>query len=262
MTSIIGTAQITGAADLISAYLSGGFLFDFVTVVVANIMLSGDNAVVIALAARSLPPRKRIRVILLATVGVILMRVLLTYFAAMLLVLPCVRLTGGILVLFIALKLLLDRGPEEEERQTSGGTLRMIGVILLADLAMSLDNILAVAGASKGNPALLFLGLGVGIPIVAFGSGIVSRLMTRYPAIIYAGCAILGKIGSEMILTDPLALRLMHAPGPAIRYGTEAAVALGVVATGIFLIRLRDTRHPPLPAHDQGPFHVTGWDIR
>ena len=153
MTDLISTAQITSAMDLINAYMSGGFLVDFVTVMVANIVLSGDNAVVIALAARSLPPARRVQGIVFGTMAAIFLRIILTYFAAMLLNVPYMKLCGGLLILCIAVKLLLDKDAEPEGKETSGGLLKVIGVILLADLVMSVDNVLAVAGASRGNPA-------------------------------------------------------------------------------------------------------------
>jgi len=264
MTDMISTAQITSAADLINAYMSGGFLVDFVTVMVANIVLSGDNAVVIALAARSLPARKRLQGIVFGTIAAIIARVMLTYFAAMLLKVPCMRLCGGLLVLCIAVKLLLDKDSGQEEKETSGGLLKVIGVILLSDLVMSADNMLAVAGASKGNPALLFLGLGLSIPMVAFGSGIISRLMGRFPVIIYIGAAILGQVSAEMILTDPFTLRVIHAPGMIMQYGAQVILILAVVGTGALWARTRESKHRPAPEGNAkaGPFYVGGWDIR
>jgi predicted tellurium resistance membrane protein TerC len=180
----------------------------------------------------------------------------------MLLNVPYMKLCGGLLILCIAVKLLLDKDAEPEEKETSGGLLKVIGVILLADLVMSVDNVLAVAGASKGNPALLFLGLGLSIPIVAFGSGIISRLMGRFPFIIYIGSAILGKVAAEMILADPLTLKFIHQPGAAVRYSAEIILALGVVGAGMLWARARELRQQPVPDDNSGPFYVAGWDIR
>jgi len=160
MTDLISTAQITSAMDLINAYMSGGFLVDFVTVMVANIVLSGDNAVVIALAARSLPPARRVQGIVFGTVAAIFLRIILTYFATMLLNVPYMKLCGGLLILGIAVKLLLDKDAEPEGKETSGGLLKVIGVILLADLVMSVDNVLAVAGARQGQSGTSLPGAG------------------------------------------------------------------------------------------------------
>lgn len=261
MAEVLAAAQITSALDIINAYLSGGFLVDFCTVVVANLVLSGDNAVVIALAARSLPPKRRMQGIVLGTVAAIIMRVILTYFAAMLLNVPYMKLIGGLLILGIAVKLLLDKDAEHEEKATSGGLMKVIGVILLADLVMSVDNVIAVAGASKGNPALLFLGLALSIPIVAFGSGIVSRLMGRFPSVVYIGSAILGKVAAEMILADPLTLRVIHAPGAVMRYSVQIIFALGVVAAGMLWLRMRQAKERPAAAVSS-PFSVAGWDLQ
>lgn len=263
VTEIIGTAQITGAAELVNAYLSGGFLADFVTVIAANLALSGDNAVIIALAALTLPPSKRPRGIFFGTIAAVFARVLVACLPATFLNAPCMRLSGAFLVLVIALKLIHDNhSPGEEQERTPAGLTRAIVMILLADLAMSPDNILAVASAGRGNPALAFLGLSVSIPVVAFGGDIVARLMQRCPAAVYAGAAILGKIAADMVLADPLILRFLHAPGPEMRYGTETIIAVGVVVAGMFLAGLREMRHPPLPASRPGPFYVGGWDMR
>ena len=216
---------------------------------------------VIALAARSLPTKMRFRGIVFGTIAAIIMRVILTYFAAMLLNVPYMKLIGGLLILGIAVKLLLDKESEHEEKGTSGGLLKVIGVILLADLVMSVDNVLAVAGASKGNPALLFLGLGLSIPIVAFGSGIISRLMGRYPVIIYIGSGILGKVAAEMILADPLTLRTIHAPGAFTRYAVQITFALGVVGAGMLWLKMRHAKERPAVAVSS-PFSMAGWDIQ
>ena len=261
MAGFLAAAHITGALDIINAYLSGGFLVDFCTVIVANLVLSGDNAVVIALATRSLPPKRRIHGIVLGTVAAIFMRVILTYFAAMLLNVPYMKLVGGFLILGIAVKLLLDKDPEYEGRAASGGLMKVVGVILLADLVMSADNVVAVAGASKGNPALLFLGLGLSIPIVALGSGIISRLMGRYPVIIYIGSGILGKVAADMILTDPLTLRMMNAPGAAVRYSLQIILALGVIGAGMLWLKMRHAKGRPAGAASS-PFSMAGWDLQ
>jgi YjbE family integral membrane protein len=261
MAEFLAAAHITSALDIINAYLGGGFLVDFCTVIIANLVLSGDNAVVIALAARSLPPNRRLQGIVFGTVAAIIMRVILTYFAAMLLNVPYMKLVGGLLILGIAVKLLLDKDSEHEEKATSGGLMKVIGVILLADLVMSVDNVLAVAGASKGNPALLFLGLGLSIPIVAFGSGIISRLMGRFPIIIYIGAGILGKVAAEMILSDPLTLRMIQVPGAFTQYAVQTIFALGVIGAGMMWLKMRHAKEQRPAAQASSPFSMAGWDL-
>ncbi len=261
MAGFLAAANITGAADFIGAYLSGGFIVDFCTVIMANLILSGDNAIVIALATRSLSQKRRIQGIVFGTIAAILVRVLLTYCAAMLLAVPYMKLIGGALILGIAVKLLLDNGPEQEEKAASGGFWKVIGMMVLADLAMSGDNVIAVAGASKGNPALLFLGLALSLPIVAFGSGLISRLMGRFPVITYIGSGILGKVAAEMILADPFTLRMMHAPGAFTRYSVQIILVVGVVGAGMIWYRMRHAKERPA-ATASSPFSVSGWDLQ
>jgi len=262
VTNIISAAQITGAADLINAYMNGGLLADFVTVVASNMALSGGNALIIALAALTLPPARRIQGVVLGTAAAILARVLIACLPVALLNVPCLKLCGGLLILVIGLKLIFDGHSPQEMKQAPVGSVKAFLTIILADLAMSPDNIIAVAGASTGNPALAFLGISISIPIVAFGGGVMSRLMGHYPPAVYAGAAILGKVAADAALADPLTLRLLHTPGPATRYGAEMLVAVAAVAAGILLVRQREMRHPPVRAPHSGPFHVTGWDIR
>ncbi len=262
MNNIIGAAQVTGAADLMNSCINGGLLTDFVTVMASNVALSGGNALIIALAALTLSPARRLQGVILGTVAAVLARVLLACLPGALLNVPCLRLCCGLLILAIGLRLLFDGHSPEMAKETPGGSMKAFFMIILADLAMSPDSVLAVAGASRGNPALAFLGLCVSVPIVAFGGGLMSRLMGRYPPAVYAGAAILGKVAVDAVFADRLTLRFLHAPGPAMRYGAEMLVAAGVVATGIFLARLREMRHPPVPAPHSGPFHLTGWDMR
>jgi len=228
--------------EIMNSYMNGGFLVDFVTVIVANIVLSGDNAVVIALAARSLPKTRRVQGIVLGNIVAILVRVVLTYSAAMLLKLPHMKFCGGVLILCIAVKLLIDKEPGSGYKERSGGLLKVVSLIGMADLFMSVDNVLAVAGASKGNLALLVLGLSLSIPLVAFGSGIISWLMGRFPVMIFIGAAILGKVAAEMIIADPLVLRFIQTPGHFIQYSAQVMLALAVIGAGKLWLRIRESR--------------------
>ena len=172
-------------------------------IMLVNIVLSGDNAVVIALAARSLPAEQRQQAVVWGSVAAIAMRVILTIVALEMLKLPYLKLVGSGLLFWIALKLL---APEEEggdgfeQQNTFIGAIR---TILVADLVMSLDNVLAVAAAAKGDNVLLILGLAISIPLVIFGSTVILKLMERYPVIITLGAAILGYVAGEMLVTDP-----------------------------------------------------------
>jgi YjbE family integral membrane protein len=172
-------------------------------IMLVNIVLSGDNAVVIALAARSLPERDRDRAIVWGSVAAILMRIGLTIVALQILRLPYLKIIGSVALFFIALKLLTPGEGHNKDVRNQNDLGAAIRTILLADLVMSLDNVLAVAAAAKGNHLLLICGLGISIPLVIFGSAVILRLMDRYPTIITLGAAILGFVAGEMLVTEP-----------------------------------------------------------
>ena len=167
-----------------------------------NIVLSGDNAVVIALAARSLPPRQQTLAVAWGSGAAVTMRIVLTLFAVALLQLPYLKLVGAALLLWIGVQLLL---PEEGEANIDGhaNMLAAIKTILIADLVMSLDNVIAVAAAAGDSVTLLILGLGISIPLVIFGSTLLMKVMERFPIIITAGGALLGFVAGEMAVSDP-----------------------------------------------------------
>ena len=185
-------------------FLTAQFWFGLGTIVWVNVILSGDNAVVIALAARSLPERQRKLAVLWGAGAAVVLRVILTAVAVKLLELPYLKLVGGALLLWIAVQLLV---PEEEngdgEPRSSSHLLGAIKTILIADLVMSVDNVLAVAAAAKGSFPLLVIGLALSIPLVIFGATMLIALMERFPLIITLGAAILGWTAGEMGVTDP-----------------------------------------------------------
>jgi len=172
-------------------------------IIVVNIILSGDNAVVIALAARSLPERQRSLAVIWGSVAAILMRVVLTIVAVEMLRLPYLKIVGSVLLFWIAVQLLLPEGEGGEGIDGHDNLIAAIRTILIADLVMSLDNVIAVAAAAKGNMLLLVLGLAISIPLVIFGSTVILRLMDRFPAIVMLGAALLGFVSGEMLVTDP-----------------------------------------------------------
>jgi YjbE family integral membrane protein len=177
-----------------------------------NLLLSGDNAVVIALAARSLAPEQQKTAVFWGAGAAVILRIILTIFAVALLTLPWLKIVGGALLLWIGVKLLVAE-EDGEEIASSDNLLQAIKTILIADLVMSLDNVLAVAAAADSAAptvemaamkyTLLVLGLGISIPIVIFGSTLMLKLMERWPIIITAGGALLGWIAGEMMVTDP-----------------------------------------------------------
>ena len=175
-------------------------------IIIADILLSGDNAVVIALAARSLPPEQQKRAILIGSGAAILMRVALTLVAAQLLQMPWLKLVGGVLLLYVGISLLLpeDEGHGEGAGGVGKGTMAAaVRTILIADLVMSLDNVIAVAAASKGSTFLLIFGLALSIPLMIWGSTFLLKIIERFPIIVWLGAALLGFIAGEIIVTDP-----------------------------------------------------------
>ena len=218
--------------------ISWDFFAAFMSIVLIDLILAGDNAVVIAAAVRTLPRKQRQKGILLGAGAAVVLRVVLTYFAAQLLQTSYVKLIGGLFILWIAVKLFVDSAPDEEVRQNATSILQALWVIVVADLTMSVDNVLAVAGASKGNLFLLLFGLGLSIPFVVLTSSLLSLLMDKYPFIIYVGAGVLGKVGGEMIFTDPAVLEWIRIPEPLL-YGLEALFAVGVIAVGKLWVRFR-----------------------
>ena len=179
------------------------FLSALGAIVVIDLVLAGDNAIVIALAARNLPPPVQKKAILWGTVGAIVVRSLMTLIVVWLLKIPGLLLAGGALLLWIAVKLLSDKGGEGEHAGSVGfwGAMK---TIVIADAVMGLDNVLAVAGAAHGNYLLVILGLLISIPIVVWGSGLILKWIERFPAIIYLGAAVLAGTAVKMILSEPI----------------------------------------------------------
>lgn len=243
------------------------FLFALLNIIFINIILSGDNAVVIAMAVRSLPPKQRQKGIMLGTAGAVVLRIGLTFIAVHLLEVPFVKLLGGLLILWIAVKLLMGESEENKTREVNG-LLQAISTILMADLVMSLDNVLGVAGASNGDTALLIIGLTTSIPIVIFASNIITRMMDRFPIIVVLGAAVLGRVAGEMIVSDPFIVRALNHPGHLAAYAVQAILAIGVVVTAKVWVKYRASQEPVmtsvLTATDltNSPFLVDGWDLR
>jgi len=179
------------------------FLSALGAIIMIDLVLAGDNAIVIALAARNLPPSMRKKAILWGTVGAVVVRSLMTLVVVWLLKVPGLLLMGGLLLLWIAVKLLADEGGEVGHESSSSfwGAMK---TIVIADAVMGLDNVLAVAGAAHGNYLLVVLGLVISVPIVVWGSGLILKWIERFPAIIYAGAAVLAGTAVKMILSEPI----------------------------------------------------------
>jgi YjbE family integral membrane protein len=210
---------------------SADFWIGLLKIIWINIILSGDNAVVIALAARSLPPEQQKKAIVFGSGAAVVLRIALTWFAVMLLQLSYLQVVGGMLLLWIGVQLLAEEDEGEGETKEIGSMLTAVRTILIADLVMSLDNVIAVAAAAKGDTTLLILGLLISIPMVIFGSTLMIKLMERFPIIVTLGAALIGWVGGETIVSD-VALQSFAAVNPWLHYVGATAGAVLVVAIG------------------------------
>jgi YjbE family integral membrane protein len=219
------------------------FWLGLAKIIGVNVVLSGDNAVVIALAARSLPPRQQKLAILYGAGAAVVLRIVLTLFAVALLALPWLKVAGGLLLFWIGVKLLVPEDGDDNIN-ASDHLLTAVKTILIADLVMSLDNVIAVAAAAGGSLTLLILGLAISIPLVVFGATLLVTLMERYPVIITVGAALIGMVAGEMMITDPVVLAWMqdHVAGIELDggkpklYGANLELTCGVIGAAIVVV--------------------------
>jgi len=211
------------------------FWIALVQIIGVNIVLSGDNAVVIALAARGLPADQQKRAIAWGSAAAVVMRIVLTIVAVELLRLPYLKIVGAGLLLWIAVQLLMPEEGEGEHGATVSGLGAAIKTILLADLVMSLDNVIAVAAAAKGDITLLIIGLAISIPLVVFASRVLLTLMGRFPVIITIGAGLLGWVAGDMAVTDPVDKPWVDLEAAFLHWGAPLACAIGVVVVGKWL---------------------------
>jgi YjbE family integral membrane protein len=204
-------------------------------IILINIVLSGDNAVVIALAARSLPRRQQKLAVFWGAGAAVAMRIVLTIVAVELLRYPYLKIVGALLLFWIAVKLLLPENGADDEVESSDNLWAAIKTILIADLVMSLDNVIGVAAAAKGDLMLLILGLVISIPLVVFGATVLMKLMERWPIIITIGAGLLGWVAGEMIVTDPLIKEWVDASAAYLHWVSPATGVAFVVLLGKWL---------------------------
>jgi YjbE family integral membrane protein len=197
-----------------------------------DLLLSGDNAVVIALACRSLPPHLRRWGVILGAGMAILLRIIFALIISQLLAIPFLKVVGGLLLIWIAVK--LAKGEEAEERNiaASDKLYRAIWTIAVADAVMSLDNVVAIAAVSKGDPWLFGFGLALSIPLIMVGSQLILSMIERYPIIVWAGAALLGWIAGEMMATDPVVERTFG----LVHHGASMYIAAAVGAVLVVII--------------------------
>lgn len=235
------------------------FSVGLLKIIGVNIVLSGDNAVVIALAARSLPQKQQKQAVLWGATAAVVLRIILTLAAVALLTLPWIKLVGAVALLWIGIHLLIPESDNGDGIEAGPTLMAAIRTILIADLVMSVDNVIAVAAAAGGSLVLLFLGLAISIPIVIFASTALIKVMERWPVIITIGAALIGYVAGEMAISDPAIsgweesiVEMVHQQfgiagfHPGVVCGLAGAIL--VVAVGKWLARRHETATPELEA--------------
>ncbi|MEO7548727.1 MAG: TerC family protein [Ramlibacter sp.] len=221
-------------------FLSSAWWSALLAIILIDLVLAGDNAIVIALAARSLPPHLQRKAIVWGTVGAIVVRSVMTVGVVWLLKIPGLMLVGGLGLVWIAYRLLADQSGETHGGPVASTFWGAMKTIVIADALMGVDNVLGVAGAAHGSFDLVIIGLLVSVPIVVFGSTMVLKLVERFPLIIHAGAAVLAFTAARMIVSEPL-LDAVFDPSETLnlvaRYGTYAVAVTGVLAAGWWATR-------------------------
>jgi YjbE family integral membrane protein len=206
-------------------------------IIVINILLSGDNAVVIALACRNLPPRQKWLGIFWGVIGAVVLRIVLTFFAVKLLLLPYLQIVGAALLVWIGVKLIAEDEGDGPDVAASDRLIAAVKTVIVADLVMSIDNVIGVAGAAKGSLPLLIFGLVVSIPLVVVGSQLIMKLIERFPWLVVAGGGLLGYIAGEIATEDTAVKPWIAANAPALHYVAPITGIVVVVAVGLWLTR-------------------------
>ncbi len=209
-------------------------------IILIDVLLGGDNAVVIALACRNLPLHQRTKGIIWGTAGAIVLRVILIAFAVTMLKIPFLKVIGGLLLLWIGIKLLVGEDDGDHNVAGAASLWGAVKTIIIADFVMSLDNVIAIAGAAESTPgdhqfAYIVFGLLVSIPIIVWGSTLVLKLIDRFPLIVTAGAALLGWIAGGMIVTDVAWTQYVGPASATLKYAAAAAGAIFVAGLGIYL---------------------------
>jgi YjbE family integral membrane protein len=216
------------------------FWISVLKIVLIDLALAGDNALVIALAVRTLPPRQQLLGRIWGTVGAVGLRLAFIFIVTYLLAIPLLQVVGGLLLVWIALKLVLQSDGHEGAQVRQGTTLLgAIWIIIVADVIMSLDNVIGVAGAAEGDMRLVVFGIALSIPIVVWGSGVLARLMNRYPWIILVAGGILGEVAGKMMLHDQFVTSRFGAASGGVEAVLRIGLALVIVVVGWLVIRRR-----------------------
>lgn len=223
--------------------LTPAFWSGLTQIIVVNILLSGDNALVIALACRNLEKRHQKPAILVGSAGAIVLRIIFVLIVDLLLQVPYLKLIGGLLLLWIGVKLVQGEEEHGDGVKAEGSLWGAIRTIIIADAVMSLDNAIAIAAAAHGDTTLIVLGLLISIPLIIFGAAIIMLLLNRFPIIVVAGGALLGYIAGEVIATDPAYAERLTAMVPHAKTIVEVGCAVLTVGVGYFLQRRAKRAH-------------------
>ncbi|MBS0246736.1 MAG: YjbE family putative metal transport protein [Proteobacteria bacterium] len=235
----------------IDQYTQPHFWVAVVQIIWINVLLSGDNAIVIALACRNLPPKQRLGGIILGTLVALAMRLVFASVVSSLMLFPYIKIVGGLALLWIAVKLLLPEDSNEHGTEASDSLWRAVQMIAVADIVMSLDNVIAVAAAANGNTALLVFGLGISIPAIVAGATIIMAMLNHFPFLLWAGAGLLGWVAGDVIGSDPVIgdqAEVLGGEGvlEKIRLVLGAAGAVGTVLVGYWLrSRRREEEEEP-----------------
>ena len=215
-------------------------LVALVQIIVINVVLSGDNAVVIALACRKLSPSHQKQAFIWGSVGVVILMVALTVIVVWLLSLPYLEIVGSLMLTWIGIKLLAaeEEGGDEGGLEQKSTLMAAIRTIIIADIIMSLDNVLAMAGAAKGHLWMLIVGLVITVPVILFGSALLMKLMERFPVFVLIGAGLIGWVAGEMIISDPAIKPWIEESAPILHWVSPVVFTLVVIGTGKILERI------------------------
>ena len=214
--------------------LGAEFFLALLQIIWVNIILSGDNAVVIALACRSLPPRQQRIGVMLGAGAAVVLRIIFSVIIVYLMSIPLLKFVGGVLLLWIGYKLMIPEEGDGDDIESASNLMRAVMIVLWADLIMSLDNVIAVAAAAKGDIVLLSLGLAISVPLVVYGATLMIRLLQRFPVLVTVGAALIGYIAGDVIATDPYWINWVETHAAWLEYAGPLLGALLVVGIGRF----------------------------
>ncbi|MFC4077968.1 TerC family protein [Salinithrix halophila] len=221
-------------------FFSIEFLQALISIIIIDLVLAGDNAIVIGLAARNLPKDKQKSVIIWGTAGAVIIRVIATLAVVWLLKIPGLLLAGGLLLIWIAYKLLIEE--KDHEVQAAASMWGAIQTIIIADAVMGLDNVLAIAGAAHNNYVLVILGLLISVPIVVWGSTLILKWIERFPVIVYIGSGVLAYTAAKMVTEDNFVKAFFHEE-PILKWAVILVITVGVILAGRYTKRKQAARH-------------------